>query len=55
MNEPNDRLVHAAPHSEDADIESSLRPRSLDEFVGQDELPMPFGSLFSDEPLRLDA
>lgn len=38
MNEPNDRLVDAAPHSEDADIESSLRPRSLDEFVGQDRV-----------------
>ncbi|MEO7454250.1 MAG: Holliday junction branch migration DNA helicase RuvB [Fimbriimonadales bacterium] len=37
MNDP-ERLVDAAPHVEDAEIESSLRPKSLDEFVGQDRI-----------------
>ena len=38
MSDPPERLVDAAPHTEDAEIESSLRPRSLDEFVGQDRI-----------------
>jgi Holliday junction DNA helicase RuvB len=33
-----ERLVDAAPHGEDADFEPSLRPRSLDEFIGQDRV-----------------
>ena len=38
MDESLDRLVDAAPREEDADIEISLRPRTLDEFVGQDRV-----------------
>ncbi len=33
-----ERLVDAAPHVEDADFEPALRPRSLDEFIGQDRI-----------------
>lgn len=33
-----ERLVDAAPHVEDADFEPALRPRSLDEFIGQDRV-----------------
>ncbi|MHB1397660.1 MAG: Holliday junction branch migration DNA helicase RuvB [Trichloromonadaceae bacterium] len=31
----NDRLIHAAPTSEDERFEASLRPRSLQEYIGQ--------------------
>jgi len=33
-----ERLVDATPHVEDADFEPALRPRSLDEFIGQDRI-----------------
>jgi len=32
------RLVSGEPHEEDASIESSLRPRKLDEYIGQDRV-----------------
>jgi Holliday junction DNA helicase RuvB len=38
MSDPSERLVDAAPNNEDAEIESSLRPRSLDEFIGQEKV-----------------
>ena len=38
MSDPSERLVDAAPNNEDAEIESSLRPRNLDEFIGQEKV-----------------
>ena len=36
--EPEERLVNPLRGPEDAGLEVGLRPRSLDEFVGQDEV-----------------
>ncbi|WP_165984821.1 Holliday junction branch migration DNA helicase RuvB [Streptomyces sp. YIM 98790] len=36
--EPAERLVGAAPDSEDAAVEAALRPRSLGEFIGQERV-----------------
>lgn len=33
-----ERLLSSQPHEEDASIESSLRPRMLDEYIGQDRV-----------------
>ena len=35
MSEPDEDLVDPAPQADERDVESSLRPRHLDEFVGQ--------------------
>ncbi|MDQ2985255.1 MAG: Holliday junction branch migration DNA helicase RuvB [Armatimonadota bacterium] len=38
MDDSTERLVDGSPHAEDVDFEPALRPRSLDEFVGQDRI-----------------
>jgi Holliday junction DNA helicase RuvB len=35
---PNDRLVNAAPLDDDIQYDAGLRPRSLDEYIGQDRV-----------------
>ena len=35
---PDDRLVNAASQAEDVQYEAGLRPRTLDEYIGQDRV-----------------
>lgn len=37
MNENEDRIVHADIREEDLEIETSLRPKSIEEYIGQDK------------------